>query len=130
MRLINPQSWIRGAGFSHAAATEGANLLFISGVIGADMSAGTLEQGLVPQFRRALANVAELVAAAGGAPSDVAMLNIYCTDGDAYRASLKDLGAAFREVFAGHYPAMTFLEVNGLFLKEALLEIDGIAALR
>lgn len=129
MRLVHPEGWARGPGFSHAILTEGERLLYFSGVIGADTRSGRLvDAALVPQFRRALTNIREVLAAAGARPADVIMLRIYCTDGTGYRANLRDIGAAFREVFEGHYPAMTFLEVKGLFSEGALVEIDGVAA--
>jgi enamine deaminase RidA (YjgF/YER057c/UK114 family) len=57
-------------------------------------------------------------------------LRIYVTDRQAYMSNLQGIGRAFREVFGGHFPAMTFLVVNGLFVPEALVEIDGVAAIR
>jgi enamine deaminase RidA (YjgF/YER057c/UK114 family) len=45
-------------------------------------------------------------------------------------SNLQGIGRAFREVFGGHFPAMTFLVVSGLFVPEALVEIDGVAAIR
>lgn len=118
-----------GSGYSHAVLTEGEKLLHFAGVMGTDMASGKLvDSDIVAQFRKALSNIAEVVGSAGGRPEDVVMLRIYCTDSAAYRSRLRDLGVAFRDVFGGYYPAMTYLEVKGLFDDAALVEIDGVAA--
>src|SRR5688572_24627530 len=100
MRNIHPKSWQRGAGYSHAILTESTeSLLHFSGVVGSDMGSGALvEGGLVPQFRKALENIQEVLAEAGASPTDIAMMRIYCTDGPAYFSSLRELGAAFRDI--------------------------------
>lgn len=129
MKTVNPASWERGVGFSHGVSTEGESLFYIAGVIGADMTTGKLaDGGVVPQFKQAMANIAELLREAGSSPQQVIFLRIYCIDADDYRSHLRELSGPFKETFQGHYPAMTFLEIKGLFSPGALLEIDGVAA--
>jgi len=130
MRVIEPKGWLRGPGFSHAFTTEGEDLVYFSGVIGADPTTGEISgEGMVEQFAQAVRNVADVVAAAGGTPEQVTFLRIYVTDREAYTANLTAIGEAFREVFRSHYPAMTFLVVSGLFDPRSLVEIDGVAAI-
>jgi enamine deaminase RidA (YjgF/YER057c/UK114 family) len=131
MRAVEPEGWPRGFGFTHAFATEGEDVVLFSGVIGADAATGQLVAGgMVEQIAQAFRNVATVVGAAGAQPSQVMFLRLYVTDRQAYMSNLQGIGEAFRDVFAGHFPAMTFLVVSGLFVPEALVEIDGVAAIR
>jgi enamine deaminase RidA (YjgF/YER057c/UK114 family) len=128
MRAVKPERWLRGPGFTHAFATEGEDVILLSGVIGADPTTGRMvDGGMVGQVTQAFRNVATVAGAAGAEPSQVMFLRIYVTDRQAYMANLKEIGQAFREVFGSHFPAMTFLVVAGLFVPEALVEIDGVA---
>jgi enamine deaminase RidA (YjgF/YER057c/UK114 family) len=130
MRAVEPEGWLRGPGFTHAFASEGEDVVVFSGVIGNDPASGAMvEGGMVEQVAQAVRNVAAVVAAAGSEPRRVMFVRIYVTDRQAYMQNLREIGQAFREVFGGHYPAMTFLAVSGLFVPSALVEIDGVAAL-
>lgn len=128
MRVVEPEGWLRGPGFSHAFATEGEDLLYISGVIGNDPKTGEIAgDTMVDQFSQAVRNLAEVAAAGRSSPRHVLFLSIYVTDRDAYMNNLREIGKAFRDTFGDHYPAMTFLVVSGLFDPRSLVEIDGVA---
>ncbi len=131
MRAVEPEGWARGRGFTHAFATEGEDVVLISGVNGADPATGQMaDGGMAKQVAQAFRNVATVAGAAGAEPSQVMFLRIYVTDREAYVSNLQEIGQAFREVFGAHFPAMTFLVVSGLLVPEALVEIDGVAAIR
>ncbi len=83
---------------------------------------------MVGQAAQAVRNVAAVARAAGAAPERVMFLRIYVTDREAYMDKLQEIGRAFRDVFGNHFPAMTFLAVGGLFIANALIEIDGVVA--
>ena len=51
----------------------------------------------------------------------------YVTDLDAYRQSLKEIGAAWREVMGKNFPAMAVVGVSGLVEPDALVEIESTA---
>ena len=130
MRAIEPEGWLRGPGFTHAYATEGEDLVYISGVVGNDPRTGTMvDGGMVEQAAQAFRNIVEVAGAAGAAAERVAFLRVYVTDRDAYMSNLREIGRAFRDAFGGHYPAMTFLVVGGLFVPGSLIEVDGVATL-
>lgn len=131
MRPIEPEGWQRGAGFTHAFATEGEDLILFSGVIGNDPTTGKMAGGgMVEQVAQALRNLTTVVRAGGAQARDVAFLRIYVTDRQAYMDNLRDIGRAFRHVFGHHFPAMTFIVVSGLFSSDALVEIDGVATIK
>jgi enamine deaminase RidA (YjgF/YER057c/UK114 family) len=71
------------------------------------------------QARQALANVVAVLAEAGGRPEHLVRLTWYVVDRDEYVASLRALGAAYREVVGRHYPAMTAVEVSALIEPRA-----------
>lgn len=129
VELINPPTLAPPSGFSHGLSATG-RLLFLAGQIGMDATGRVTAPGdLVAQFAQALSNLQTVVTAAGGQMTAVVKLTLFVTDAAAYRANLKPLGAAYRAVFGRHYPAMTLVEVKGLFDPQALIEIEGVAVL-
>ena len=65
--------------------------------------------------------------AAGGQVSDVARLTWFVTDKSVYLAHQAEVGAAYREVFGKHFPAMSMVVVADLIEDEALVEIEATA---
>lgn len=124
--LVNPPELGPPVGFSHAA--RAGELVFTGGQVGCDASGRIVAPAdLVAQFARALANVAVALRAAGSRPQDAIKLTYFVTDVPTYRAHLKELGAAYREVFGRHYPATSLLGVQELFDPQALIEIECVA---
>ncbi|MHC4133876.1 MAG: RidA family protein [Planctomycetota bacterium] len=127
VRLVSPDDLSAPVGFSHAAVGQGRPVV-LAGQIGSDATGRIAwPDDLVAQFAKALDNLLAALRAAGGVPTDVALLRIYTTQVDTYRRSLKELGAAYRERFGKHYPAMCLLGVTELFAPGTLVEIEGLA---
>jgi len=125
-RNVNPEELGPARGFSHA--TVAGDTVWIGGQIGSDSTGRLVGTGdVVAQFGRAIRNVAVALRAAGCATEDTVKLTYYVTDLTSYKANLKAIGAAYREVFGRHYPATTLVEVRSLFDPEALVEIDAVA---
>ena len=53
----------------------------------------------------------------------------FLADVKEYNASLKELGAAYREVIGKHYPVMTAVQVGGFVETGAKVEIEVTAVL-
>ena len=53
----------------------------------------------------------------------------YVIDKREYLASLKALGAVYREVIGAHYPAMSAVAVAGLIEEGARVEIEATAVI-
>jgi len=83
----------------------------------------------VDQARQALRNIVAVLAQAGGRPEHLVRLTWYVTDQEEYRACLKRLGEAYREVVGHHYPAMSVVEVKGLIEPGAKVEIEATAVI-
>lgn len=127
VELFNPPELGPPIGFSHAAAAGG--IVVLGGQVGCDASGRIIAPGdLVAQFAVAIRNVAIALRAAGSAPERAIKLTYFVTDAGAYRANLKPIGAAYREVFGRHFPTSSLFEVRGLFDPDAMIEIECIAA--
>lgn len=127
-RLVNPDDLPEPRGFSHAVESDGDRTLWIAGQTG-ELADGTLPEGLVDQFRQALANVEACLDEAGFPTDSVVRMVIYTTDLGAYRRSLAPLGEAYRQVFGRHYPAMALIGVTELFDPAAKVELLCTAVL-
>jgi len=84
--------------------------------------------GVVAQFEQALANLLAALAASGGQPSDLVSLTIYIVDLADYQARGKEIGAVWRRLAGTEYPATAGVGVTRLWDPEALVELQGIAA--
>ena len=127
-QAINPPGWPRPSGYSNGILAEG-RYLAISGQIGWDERNQLVGEDFLPQARQALRNVVAVLRAAGGAPEDLVRLTWYVTNTSEYRASLRDLGAAYREIVGTHFPAMALVAVAALLESGAKVEIEATAIL-
>jgi enamine deaminase RidA (YjgF/YER057c/UK114 family) len=125
---INPDELARPSGFSHAVAVTERRLVFLAGQIGMDRGGKVVDGGVVAQFEQALANLLTALAAAGGRPEDLVSLTLYIVDVDDYQAHGKEIGAVWRKLAGTDYPAMAGVGVTRLWVPEALVEIQGVAA--
>jgi enamine deaminase RidA (YjgF/YER057c/UK114 family) len=66
---------------------------------------------------------------ANGRPDHIVRLTWYILDKQEYLASLKEVGAAYRELMGRHYPTMAVVQVVGLVENEARLEIEATAVI-
>jgi enamine deaminase RidA (YjgF/YER057c/UK114 family) len=125
---INPAELARPSGFSHAVAVTGGRTVFLAGQVGMDRDGKLAGGGVVAQFEQALANLLTALAAAGGQPADLVSATIYIVDLADYQAHAREIGAVWRRLAGAEYPAMAGVGVTRLWDPEALVEIQGIAA--
>lgn len=126
-RLVNPPSLPEPSGFAHAVSAAPGRTVYLGGQLGSGPDGRLVGPGLQEQFGRALDNVLEAMAAAGGRPEHLVSLQIFVRDAAEYRGALAELGALWRERLGRHYPALALLEVAGLFDPEARVELMGVA---
>jgi enamine deaminase RidA (YjgF/YER057c/UK114 family) len=128
MRTLQPPGWPRPRGYANGVAAEGGGtLVFVAGQIGWDQTGAFPAADLPGQVRRTLQNVLDVLAEAGGRPEHVARLTWYVTDREEYLATAREIGAAYRELMGGHYPAMAVVEVSALIEAQAKVEIEATA---
>ena len=126
---IRPDGWPRPGGYADGVAASG-RLLVTAGMIGWDPRTMRLAGAdFVAQVRQALANVMDVVRAAGGGPEHLVRLTWYVTDRDAYLAGRAAIGEAYRDVVGRHFPAMAVVVVAALLEPGALVEIEATAVL-
>jgi enamine deaminase RidA (YjgF/YER057c/UK114 family) len=128
--IINPEQLAPPVGFSHGILTTGGRLLFLAGQTATDAAGRIVAPGdVVAQYEQALSNLQTVVAAAGGAMTDIVKMTIFVRDRDDYRAHLRALGRVHRTFFGAYYPATALFEISRFFEDEVLVEIEGIAVI-
>lgn len=108
----------------YAQAVSVAGFLFTSGQIGLDPKSGEMVSGFDAQARQVLANLREVLAAAGCGFADVVKATVYVTD----LADFPKLNALYGEAMGSHRPARSTVQVAAL-PKGGLVEIDLVARL-
>ncbi|MET9320580.1 RidA family protein [Streptomyces sp. NPDC003038] len=126
---INPAELSPPTGFSHAVTATGSRLVFLAGQTALDAEGKVVGESLPEQFERALTNLLAALAAAGGAPGDLARVTVYAVDVASYRTHAAELGRVWRRLAGRDYPAMAVIGVVRLWDDRALVELDGVAVL-
>lgn len=127
MRTLLPEGWPRPKGYANGIEAEG-RLVFVAGQTGWDTE-GRFPEGFAAQVRKTLENTLTVLKEAGAGPEHVARMTWYVTDKAAYLASVRELGAIWRELMGAHYPAMAVVAVTALMEDQALVEIETTAVL-
>ena len=122
---LQPPGWPKPRGYTNGMAGRGRTVL-VGGQIGWDEQ-GRFPDGFVAQAQQALRNILAVLAEAGAGPQHIGRLTWYVVDMAEYRASLSELGPAYREVMGRHYPAMALVQVVALVEPEARVEIEATA---
>jgi enamine deaminase RidA (YjgF/YER057c/UK114 family) len=126
---VNPPELGPPRGFSHAVVAPPGRMVFLAGQTALDAEGRIVGDGVVAQFERALGNLLAALHAAGGRPEHLATLTVYAVDLADYRAHAREIGAVWRRLVGTDYPAMAGIGIARLWDDEALVEIQGIAAL-
>ena len=127
MEILHPPGWPRPSGYANGVAASG-RIVAVAGQVGWNPDTARFESDdFAAQVRQALANVRAVLREAGAEPRHVVRLTWYVTDRDAYRVSRREVGAAYREVFGRHYPAMSVVFVSALLEERATVEIEATA---
>ena len=126
MKALLPPGWPRPKGYSNGISASG-RLVVTAGVVGWDEQEQFVSDTLAGQFAQVLRNIVAILAEDNAGPEHIVRLTCYVTDIDAYRASLAEIGAAWKNVIGAHYPAMALVAVSGLVEPQALVEIEATA---
>lgn len=108
----------------YSPAVRAGGLVFVAGQVGWDFAAGALVGGGVEaETAAALANLADVLAAAGCTPADVVKTTVFVTDiADGARVN-----PVYADFFGDGPPARSLVQVVAL-PAGALVEIEAIAA--
>jgi enamine deaminase RidA (YjgF/YER057c/UK114 family) len=125
---VNPPTLAKPVGYSHGFEVQGGKTLYMAGQVATDKAGTVVGKGdLVAQFRQVCENLKALLLARGGQMNDIVKLTMYVLSKDDYKAKVKDIGLVYREYFGRHFPAMTLVEVKGLYDDDCAIEIEGVA---
>ena len=127
---INPPDLGRPSGFSHAVSSTAEKIVFLAGQTALDADNKIVGDGIVEQFERALGNLLTALRAAGGEPADLVSVTIYIIDMDDYKTHGREIGAIWKRLAGAEYPAMAGIGVSRLWDVEALVELQGFAAVK
>ena len=115
--------------FSPATVIEArGRLVFISGMTarrpdGSIAGIGDIEA----QTRQVCENLKAVLVSRAGQMNDIVKLTIYVLSKSDYKTRAREIGAVYRDYFGRHYPAMTLVEVKGLYDDGCLIEIEAVA---
>jgi enamine deaminase RidA (YjgF/YER057c/UK114 family) len=130
MTPVNPPTLSKPLGYSHAWEVLGGKTLYLAGQVAFDKDGRVVGKGdLAAQFRQVCENLNVVLRSRGGQLNDIVKLNIYVLSKADYKARSREIGAVYREYFGKHFPAMTLVEVKGLYDEDqgCAIEIEGVA---
>lgn len=99
-----------------------AGAVYCSGQVGIDPSTGKLEEGIMAQTRRALANLQEVLKAAGLQMDNVVKTTVFLLD----MGEFPQMNEEYAKHFKAPYPARSTVQAAAL-PKAARVEIDAVA---
>ena len=126
MRRLLPPGWPRPKGYANGISAKG-RVIVTAGVVGWDERERFVADDLPGQFRQVLLNTRAILAEDGAGPEHIVRMTWYVVDMAGYRASLAEVGVAYRAVMGRSFPAMAVVQVAGLVEPEALIEIETTA---
>jgi enamine deaminase RidA (YjgF/YER057c/UK114 family) len=128
MRTLQPRTWKAPVGYANGVAASGT-LVFIAGQVGWNAQQVFESESLPEQFDRALNNVLEVLAEAGGRAEHICRMTAYCCDKPAYLAARRELGSIWKRLMGRHYPAMSMIFVSDLLDSPGKIELEATAVI-
>ena len=126
MKSLLPPGWPRPKGYANGISAKG-RVIVTAGVVGWNADEQFEAVDLAGQFRQILINTRAILAEDGAGPEHIVRMTWYVTDIEAYRGSLPEIGAAYREIIGKNFPAMAVVGVTALVEPKAMIEIETIA---
>jgi len=114
-RALEPQGWPRPSGYANGMTAKG-RVVVTGGVVGWDVM-GNFPETFAAQARQVFSSILKILAEGGAGPEHLVRLTWYVTDLAEYRASLKELGRAYRETIGKRvWAALTLMSLGGVAL--------------
>lgn len=117
--------------YSHAIATSGERLVFLSGQVPVDEQGEVVGRGDVhDQARQVFANLGAVLESAGASFRDVVKMTIFVVGVENVASFRRFRADYFDQAYPdGRYPTTTLVVVAGLAHEDFLVEVEAIAAL-
>ncbi|NNJ75186.1 MAG: RidA family protein [Anderseniella sp.] len=126
MEFLQPKGWRQPKGYANGVAAEG-RMVFTGGMIGWNADEVFESKDFAGQAEQTLRNIVAVLAEAGAQPDHIVRMTWYVTNKQAYLASQRELGAAYKQVIGRHFPAMAVVQVVALVEDDAMVEIEATA---
>ncbi len=126
--VLHPENWKTPSGYANGVAASGRTI-FVGGQVGWNGDQVFESDDFVAQFRQVLRNILAILQEAEAGPEHLVRLTWYITDKREYLARLREVGAAYREVFGRNFPAMAVVQVTALMEDRAKVEIEATAVI-
>lgn len=124
-KVITPKNLHRPFGYAHAIQID--KTIYISGQIPLDQEMNVVgKNDIAAQTELAYENLKKVIEEAGGTMTNIVMLNIYCTDIEAFDKETRHLR---KKYFGNYYPAVTAVEVKRLYRPDFMIEMEAVAVL-
>lgn len=132
LSVVLPDGWERPPGFSWGMSASQGKIVTVAGQLATERGGMAVQPGqsFATQFAQCLRNVSDVVAAAGGKPTDIAMMRAYVRDMQAFKMSGNEIKAAWQGILGRHFPPMTMIQVAMLFDENAVVEVDALAIIQ
>jgi enamine deaminase RidA (YjgF/YER057c/UK114 family) len=124
--IIQPEGWAKPIGYSNGISARG-RIVQVGGQIGWDENCQFHSDDFAEQTKQTLLNIVAVLKAADARPEHLIQMTWYFTDRAAYKASMKAIGAAYREIIGRHFPPMAAVQVVALMEDRAKIEIQALA---
>ena len=128
LEFLHPKGWKPAIGYSNGVAAKG-RMVFTGGMVGWNADCVFETDDFAGQTAQALRNIVAVLAEAGAGPQHIVRLTWYVTSKAEYLGSLKELGAAYKQIIGRHYPAMALVQVVALVEDRAKVEIEATAVI-
>ena len=128
MEILQPTGWPRPKGYSNGISASG-RLVVTGGLVGWNHKEEFVAKDFASQAAQTFKNIVTVLAEAGAKPEHIIRLTWYITDKVEYQKSIKEIGAAYKDVFGKSFPAMAVVVVSALMEDEAKLEIEATAVI-
>ena len=125
--VLQPPGWPKPQGYANGIKARG-EMVFVGGMVGWDENE-KFPSGFVAQARQALQNIVAVLEEGGARPEHIVRMTWYVIDIEEYVAVRRELGAVYRDVVGGHFPAMALVQVARLLEPQARLEIETTAVI-
>ncbi len=126
--ILHPKHWKAARGYANGVAASG-RMVFTGGLVGWNADQEFETDDFAGQVAQALRSIVEVLAEAGARPEHLVRLTWYVTDKRDYLGSLKEIGAAYKQIIGRHYPAMALVQVVALVEDRAKVEIEATAVI-
>lgn len=127
-QYLQPPGWPKAKGYSNGIVASGKTV-YLAGVVGWNEKEEFEANDFPGQFRQVLLNIVAILNEAGAKPEHLVSMTWFINDKKEYLSSLKEIGAAYRDIIGRHYPVMAVIEVSGFIEDGAKLEIQSTAVI-